>query len=70
MQVYIQNYMKAHGYGIDDYVPCEHCDKLGLVVRAVDVHHIVSRAQGGTDEASNLQALCRACHEREHGGCK
>ncbi|MDD5051087.1 MAG: HNH endonuclease [Candidatus Pacebacteria bacterium] len=57
--------MKAHGYGIDDVIPCEQCG-----ARAVDIHHIKHRSQGGTDEADNLTALCRECHERIHCGHK
>jgi 5-methylcytosine-specific restriction endonuclease McrA len=30
----------------------------------LDVHHVVRRSQGGTDDAdSNLTALCRSCHD-------
>lgn len=29
----------------------------------LDVHHIVPRRDGGKDEVSNLQTLCRRCHE-------
>jgi len=29
---------------------------------ASDVHHIIPRAAGGTDDWWNLQALCHACH--------
>ena len=29
---------------------------------ATDVHHILPRAAGGTDDWSNLEALCHACH--------
>ena len=32
---------------------------------ANEVDHILPRAQGGTDEESNLQALCAACHSRK-----
>ncbi len=32
---------------------------------ATDADHIVPRAQGGSDEFSNLQALCHACHARK-----
>ena len=33
---------------------------------ASDVHHIVYRSQGGTDDVSNLIALCRTHHEKAH----
>lgn len=32
---------------------------------ATDVDHIVPRARGGTDDESNLQALCHECHSRK-----
>lgn len=32
-----------------------------------DVHHIVKRSQGGTDDMDNLMLLCRACHNKQHG---
>jgi len=44
---------------------CERC----LRVRRLDVHHLRSRAQGGTHEASNLVALCSGpdgCHGQVH----
>ena len=39
------------------------CELCGATSRStqIDVTHIVPRSQGGTNDASNLQALCRAC---------
>jgi 5-methylcytosine-specific restriction endonuclease McrA len=37
---------------------CEFCGKP-----AVDPHHIKYRSHGGFNIASNIIALCRACHE-------
>ena len=31
---------------------------------ATDVDHVVAIADGGTDDRSNLRALCRECHKR------
>lgn len=31
---------------------------------ATDVDHIVAHADGGSDDRSNLRALCRGCHKR------
>lgn len=33
----------------------------------LEVHHVVMRSLGGTDDARNLIALCRSCHESVHG---
>lgn len=43
---------------------CEMCEADGRVVAAVDVHHKLALRDGGTHEASNLQALCHSCHSR------
>ena len=45
------------------------CDPFGVhgevPVLATDVDHVVPRAAGGSDEDSNLQALCHSCHSRK-----
>ena len=46
----------------DDYL-CQECKRNGIVTAATDVDHIKSKAQGGTDEDSNLQSLCKPCHK-------
>ncbi len=40
-------------------VGCEHTSYL-------EVHHIVPRSKGGTNEPTNLQVLCSACHRMRH----
>jgi len=34
----------------------------------LEVHHIVYRSQGGSDEADNLITLCHTCHSALHAG--
>ncbi len=34
----------------------------------LEVHHIVFRSQGGSDEESNLLTLCHTCHKDLHSG--
>lgn len=41
---------------------CELCGVSGEE-RALDVDHIVPRSRGGTDDLSNLQALCYRCNQ-------
>lgn len=53
-------YLKAFGYTIADFMPCEICG-----AKCVDVHHIEARGMGGTskkDAIDNLMGLCRQCH--------
>lgn len=44
---------------------CEYCLQNSRVVASECVDHIVPKARGGTDEASNLRALCASCHSRK-----
>ena len=42
---------------------CQICGRSGV---PLDVHHIVSITDGGTNEFVNLRAICRNCHQEEH----
>lgn len=42
---------------------CQPCIKQGRVTKATQVDHIVQKKSGGTDEESNLQAICTECHK-------
>ena len=35
---------------------------------ASEMHHVLHRSQGGTDENQNLLPLCRRCHDGHHTG--
>ncbi len=67
MKKYKQNYLEATGLSKYDRFNCEVCG-----ANAVDIHHIIHKSQGGTDEYNNLIALCRKCHDKAHNrsGCK
>jgi 5-methylcytosine-specific restriction enzyme A len=41
---------------------CQTCWRHGRVTAAHAVDHIKPKAQGGTDDLENLEAICRACH--------
>ena len=43
------------------------CRMCGTSRGLADVHHIIKRSQGGTDEMDNLILLCRNCHNKQHG---
>lgn len=40
------------------------CTCCGRADAALDVHHVVARRDGGTDEPANLVTLCEDCHGR------
>jgi 5-methylcytosine-specific restriction protein A len=44
---------------------CRECAKIGCVVAATDVDHVIPRARGGTDERNNLQPLCASHHSQK-----
>jgi 5-methylcytosine-specific restriction protein A len=44
---------------------CVLCKVDGFFTRAVEVDHVIPLHQGGKDDATNLQSLCRECHERK-----
>ena len=43
---------------------CAECDRNGLIVAAVDVHHIIDRVvdPSKTFDWDNLESLCKSCH--------
>lgn len=49
---------QAHRVGL----PACTCDTL----TDLTIHHLVPRAQGGSDDLDNLLTLCRACHDLYH----
>lgn len=61
MKQYIKNYLKHYNIGEQDFIECKVCRK-----QASDIHHIKFRSQGGTDDVSNLIALCRKHHDEAH----
>lgn len=55
--------LRQHVLWRDDGVcQCLDCRRLGRVLRAHEVDHVVPVWEGGTDDPSNLQAINRDCH--------
>ena len=48
-----------------DKYTCQICGKKHT---RLEVHHIIYRSQGGTDDEDNLITLCEDCHEKIHNG--
>lgn len=64
---------QARGYGAEwdrtrerillrDAGLCQPCHEADRVTAATEVDHITPRAEGGTDDDGNLQAICTTCH--------
>ena len=69
-------YQKGMNYGFEntkamvlnrDEYKCQ-CCKGKHKDSKLEVHHIVFRSQGGSDEADNLITLCHTCHKALHDG--
>lgn len=46
----------------DNYL-CQPCERQGRITSAHEVDHITPIHKGGTDDLSNLQAICIDCHK-------
>ena len=57
---------KAYVLNRDNHICCN-C-KGKSKDRRLEVHHIVFRRNGGSDEQDNLITLCRVCHDELHNG--
>lgn len=45
----------------DNYL-CQACWRKDRPTPGTEVHHRIPKAVGGTDDPSNCETLCRACH--------
>lgn len=69
-------YQKGVNYGFEntkakvlnrDNYTCQYCKNKHKDKR-LEVHHIIFRSQGGSDEENNLITLCHTCHKKLHNG--
>lgn len=49
--------MKRDGY------LCQPCNREGRITLATEVDHVIPQAEGGSDDETNLQAICDECHK-------
>jgi len=61
MVSYKKKYLKHFGFGDQDFVPSEYSGKP-----ANDIHHVLFKSHGGTDDIENLIALTRDEHNMAH----
>ncbi len=70
---YDSRWRKISKLYISKHPLCAECERAGLLTPAVEVHHVIPVAAGGSDMGKNLMALCKSCHsrislkERQHG---
>lgn len=57
---------KAYVLSRDSHT-CQHCKGKNKDSK-LEVHHIIFRRNGGSDEESNLITLCKTCHDKLHRG--
>jgi RRXRR protein/HNH endonuclease len=57
---------KAYVLTRDDYT-CQQCKGKSKDQR-LEVHHLIFRSQGGSDDETNLFTLCKTCHDGLHAG--
>ena len=57
---------KAYVLDRDKYV-CQNC-KGKKKDKRLEVHHIIFKSNGGSDEQENLTTLCKICHDSLHNG--
>ncbi len=55
---YDARWREARDAYIEQHPVCERCRRA----KATEVHHIVAKRDGGSDESINLLALCHLCH--------
>ena len=41
---------------------CQSCNAKGRATPATEVHHVIPKSQGGTDDMDNLVSTCSPCH--------
>lgn len=58
----ISNQTRKDVYRRDGY-RCALCDST----RGLQIHHVIKRSQGGTNDPQNLITLCMYCHAVAHG---
>ena len=66
MQKHVRNYTTYFNLGIDDVWSCERCKRMFKINGGLEIHHIVFRSHGGSDNVDNCVCLCRECHTLAH----
>jgi len=66
MRRHVRTYLKHFNLGEQDVWSCERCSKILRINNGLEIHHILFRSKGGTDDIENLACLCHECHTKIH----
>ncbi len=61
-KLYGRQWVAIRNLYIQKHPLCELCLEAGRYVPATEVHHKLPLDKGGSNDESNLQALCKPCH--------
>jgi 5-methylcytosine-specific restriction endonuclease McrA len=45
-----------------DHFTCQRCENVSKTGQGLQPHHIMPRSEGGSNDSTNLIALCTECH--------
>ena len=54
---------KREGVLKRDAYLCQPCKRLDRITLATEVDHVIPQAEGGSEDETNLQAICTDCHK-------
>ena len=57
-----RKWMERRAAWLREHPMCVMCEMQGFVTAAEEVDHIVPLWDGGADDESNYQSLCKPCH--------
>jgi predicted restriction endonuclease len=66
MKAHIKNYLKHFDLGETDTWYCEACMREFPINNGLQIHHIIYRSHGGSDDIKNLICLCVKHHTMCH----
>ena len=63
---YVSQWRKIRKEYLESHPFCKLCRDDGRRTKAEVVHHIKATSEGGSNDRSNLMALCNSCHSLLH----
>lgn len=63
-KMYGRSWRKVRDAYVKIHPICEDCEREGRIVPVYEVHHLIPKKRGGTDDFDNLISLCKSCHQK------